>query len=956
MVFRQFHRLPSTILTSLVLVGLATSLSADEPILFETKIQPIFEAKCGKCHSDTVHKGELNVSSMAGLIKGGESGESAIGEDIDSSMLWLMVDGGGMPPEDQPQLTEDELGLVEAWLRAGAPAKKPVVKTEKTLNQHDVLPIFLLRCVACHGNRRKDGGLDLSSVAAFQKGGKSGPAYVPGKPDESLLIKRIESEECPPGHLLLKFFVRRPPSSEVQTLKDWIAAGAPIEDVQPDVATTEPDSAVTDEDREHWAFQPPKATDSQTSIDEFLEARLHEVGLEFAPKADRNTLIRRAYYDLTGLPPTLEELSRWRDETSEDWYAVMVDHLLASPRYGERWGRYWLDLAGYADSEGGVSSDPIREAAWKYRDYVIKSFNNDKPYDRFLTEQIAGDELIDVEKADVVTDQMVENLVATGFLRMGIDQTGSRTMNFVPERLGVINDVIAVMGSSVMGLTLECCRCHSHKYDPLPQRDYYRFKAIFKGALDEHDWLSFKTRKLRFATPEHKQRVKEHNPPIQKKLKSLQTQLRNATKSLRHETLKYHYPDLTEDDINHGIAALRIADNTRTLRQRNLVEKLVRAELRPDSEQSKTILETRKQIETLERSIRETQTQLVPSFAIRALWDRGQPTPTYLLRRGEHNLPGPLVGPGVPSVLTDGQTPFTPEPPFPNGTPKTGRRLALARWLTEPDHPLTARVMVNRIWFHHFGRGLVATLENFGKQGEKPSHPELLDWLAVEFVERGWSIKEMHRLIMNSRAYQQSSRVSEVALEHDPQNILLSRMPMSRLDAEALRDALHFVAGKLNTKMGGPPASVSVDRDGLVSVNPTPEGTWRRSIYVQHRRTEIPTLMKTFDYPEMGPNCTVRTISIVSPQPLMLMHDAHVRDLATAFAERVEQEFADDPDITDEDRIEFIWNLALSRSPSEDELQAGRIALRDLRSLTGDDALITYCHVVLNSAAFLYID
>lgn len=956
MAFQNDNSRLTFVFACLVFLGSGTISLANEPILFETKIQPILHAKCGKCHSDTVRKGDLNLASMAGLVTGGESGESAIGEDIDSSMLWLMVDGGGMPPDDQPQLTDDELGLIEKWLRAGAPSKKPVVETTKTLHQHDVLPIFLLRCAACHGNRRQDGGLKLNSIAGLQKGGKSGPAFVAGKPDDSLLIKRIESEECPPGHLLLKFFVRRPPSAEVQKLKDWIAAGAPIEDVQPDIATTDPDPVVTDEDREHWAFQPPKASGSKTSIDEFLEARLHEAGLEFSPEADRDTLIRRAYYDLTGLPPTLKELTRWRDETADDWFADMVDHLLDSPRYGERWGRYWLDLAGYADSEGGVSADPIREVAWKYRDYVINAFNTDKPYDRFLLEQIAGDELLDAENADVVTEQMVENLTATGFLRMGIDQTGSRTMNFVPERLGVIDDVISVMGSSVMGLTLECCRCHSHKYDPLPQRDYYRFKAIFKGALDEHDWLSFKTRKLRIATPEHKQRVKEHNPPLEKELKTLQKKIRDATKTLQRETLKHHYPDLTDDDIEHAIAALRVADNQRTLRQRTLVEKLQRAELMPDSQQSETVLGLRDMLDTYQNLVRKTKWKMEPPTTIRALWDRGEPSPTYLLRRGEHNQPGPLVGPGVPSVLTDGRTPFTPTPPFPNGTPKTGRRLALAEWLTQPDHPLTARVMVNRIWFHHFGRGLVNTLENFGRQGEKPSHPELLDWLAVQFVEHGWSIKDMHRLMMNSRAYRQSSRVSDDALEEDPQNILLSRMPMTRLDAEALRDALHFVAGKLTTTMGGPPASVSVDRDGLVSVNPTSTGTWRRSIYVQHRRTEIPTLMKTFDYPEMGPNCTVRTVSIVSPQPLMLMHDSHVRDLATAFAERIEEELADHPHVTDEARIELIWNLALSRSPTADELQAGRIALRDLRSLTGNDALITYCHVVLNSAAFLYID
>ncbi|MED6315001.1 MAG: DUF1553 domain-containing protein, partial [Verrucomicrobiota bacterium] len=374
-----------------------------------------------------------------------------------------------------------------------------------------------------------------------------------------------------------------------------------------------------------------------------------------------------------------------------------------------------------------------------------------KPYDRFLLEQIAGDELIDYANAPKVTGAMIENLVATGFLRMGIDQTGSRTMNFVPERLGVISDALKVLGSGVMGLTLECARCHSHKYDPIPQRDFYRLKAVFQGAFDEHDWLSFKTRTLNVATPQELKIIKSVNPPLEKKLKALDQQLKEASNTVRLELLRQHYPRQSEDDRAATLIALRKADNTRTLKQRLLVERLQRVEVLPQDGQSKSVQAARLVVSDLEREIAVLQRQLAPPDAIRALWDRGRPSPTYILRRGEHNKPGKLVGPGVPSVLTDGRTPFVVEKPFPEGTPKTGRRLALARWLTQSEHPLTARVLVNRIWHHHFGAGLVRSLENFGVKGEQPSHPKLLDWLAIRFMQDGWSIKTLHRHIMNSR-------------------------------------------------------------------------------------------------------------------------------------------------------------------------------------------------------------
>lgn len=942
-----------------VFVGLATLISLgscavgeDSLRSFQRDVQPIFAHKCGKCHSETVRKGELDLSSLEGIYRGGESGEPIIGESLDESQLWLVIDTDEMPPQGQPQLTAEERESIRSWLVAAAASPSPATQPEPT-TQHDVLPIVLLRCAACHGRVRQDGGLDLRTLASMRRGGKNGPVIIDGNADASPLIQRIESEACPPRQLLLKFFVKRPPSSEVDVLRKWIDEGAREFDIQPDVATDEPDPLVTEEERQHWAFQPPRKPTGGACIDDFLLEKLREQGLSFSPCADRDTLVRRAFMDLTGLPPSIAQWQRWRNSEDPDWYAQMIDDLLASPGYGERWGRYWLDLAGYADSEGGVSADPVREVAWKYRDYVVKSFNEDKPYDRFLIQQIAGDELLDHENAVMITDPMVENLVATGFLRMGIDQTGSRTMNFVPERLGVVSDALTIVGEGLMGLTIGCARCHSHKYDPIPQRDFYRFKAIFQGAYDEYDWLTFKNRTLNVDVPDRRKRVAEVNPPLQSRLKKLNNELKHSKTRLQIELLRQHYPDQSEADREETIHALRIADNNRTLPQRILVEKLQQVEVLPNHQQPVSVVEARRRVAEIESEILEVTRRMEPPLTIRALWDRGQPSPTYVLRRGEHTKPAQLVGPGVPSALTDGKTAFRVEPPFPG---KTGRRLALARWLTKPDHPLTSRVMVNRIWYHHFGTGLVSSLENFGVRGELPSHPELLDWMAVEFVNRGWSIKSMHRMIMNSQAYRQSSRITDDRLRADPQNRLLSRMPLRRMNAEAIRDSMLFVAGRLEHSPGGPPDAVSVDRDGAVSVLPTPGGQWRRSVYLQYRRTEIPTMMDTFDYPEMGPNCLSRSVSTASPQSLFLMNSEHIRQLAASMADRVRQ-MANDG--SPERSVETVYHLALSRPPTELESQLGVQTLDILQQQwedRPDRALETYCHTILNSAAFLYVD
>lgn len=503
-----------------------------------------------------------------------------------------------------------------------------------------------------------------------------------------------------------------------------------------------------------------------------------------------------------------------------------------------------------------------------------------------------------------------------------------------------------------MGLTMECVRCHSHKYDPIPQRDYYRMKAIFQGALDEHDWLSFKTRTLQFATPEHKARVAEVNPPLQKELSRLEKSKLKRTQDWQREMLRSHYPDQSEADRDATFVALKRADNQRSLSQRLLVEKLQMALVIPDHEQPESVREIRSEIDGIDGEIEAVKRDMVAPLTIRALWDRGDPSPTYIHRRGNPTSAGRLVGPGVPAVLTDGRTPFEVTPPFPGGTTKTGRRLAFAKWLTSPEHPLTARVMVNRIWYHHFGRGLVESLENFGMQSDPPTHPELLDWLAVEFVRKGWSVKEMHRAMMNSRTWKQSSRVADTHLEKDPENLHYSRMPLRRLDAEAIRDSILFVSGKLDPAAGGPPDGVTVDREGAVMAKATPNDGWRRSVYIQYRRTEIPTMMQTFDYPEMGPNCVSRSTSTVSPQSLLLMNNKRIRELADAFALRVSGG-------SPAEKVRSIYQIALSREPTEEEKALGVKTLTELESKWGENsagALSAYCHAILNSAAFLYVD
>jgi hypothetical protein len=943
----------SVLLSQLLLAavcGLLVSrgvLAAETPstltVSYESSVAGLVKNHCLKCHSQTRREGGLDLSSQTGILAGGDSGEIIDRERPASSLLLEYVTSREMPPEDEPPLSDAQIAEFRKWIEGGAHFQS--AGKERRLTQHDVIPILLLRCTACHGTRRQEGGLDLRTRESLLKGGKSGRVVVPGKPEDSRLIQRVHNEEMPPRRQLVSVSVKPMTSSELRTLEAWIRSGLPEADAAETKALSR-SPEVAPEARNFWSFQPPRlpavpivdlaegrkpsgpaapsnteetqpdglrpsansggADDRQLSpIDAFVLAKLHENGLSFAPGADRVTLLRRVSFDLTGLPPSRELADEFLADDSADAWPNLLDRLLDSTRYGERWARYWLDAAGYADSEGAQNEDRVRPHFWRYRDYVIRSFNSDKPYDRFLLEQIAGDELADYANADEITPELYDNLVATGFLRTTPDRTFANITNFVPDRLEIVADEMQVFGSAILGLTLQCARCHDHKFDPLTQRDFYSLTAIFKDAYDEHDWL------------------KSDGP---RSLPHVTTVERTAWQKQIQE-------------IDAQVATL---------------QKQVEAEQDTDKQAA-----LKKQIEQLNSS--------KPSEPrIRALWSRGQPSPSYLLRRGNYLTPGHPVEPNVPDVLKSPDFKFQIEAPD-AASNKTGRRLALARWLTQPDHPLTARVLVNRIWKHHFGRGLVATVGNFGTTGERPTHPKLLDWLAVEFVRNGWSIKWLHRQILTSQTWQQSSAIEDVQLpdgkllsDEDRQRLLYGA-PLRRLDGEALRDTLLSISGQLDLTPFGPPDGVDEATGGLITSKRSAKG-WRRSIFVQQRRTKIPTLLENFDFPQMSPNCLERSEAIVAPQALHLLNNAMVHDLAGHFADRVIAAAGTETD----GQVDEVYRLAMSRSPTSEERQLSLDTLAALHKhwsaagATNDEAtresLTSFCHGIMNAAAFLYVD
>ena len=792
-----------------------------------------------------------------------------------------------------------------------------VVLAEETVDtsaprfERDVLPIFAQHCHECHGAETQEMGLDLLRASTTLRGSENGPVVVVGGPDESQLLELVSRREMPPDEY------EKLDEEQVALLRRWIQEGAQSDE---SVVAQSERKYVTDEDRQFWAFQTPvkqrlpipqQTERMRTAIDALVLSKLEENGLTFSRNADRTTLLRRAYLDLIGLPPSPEEVEAFLADTGPEAYERLLDRLLASPHYGERWGRHWLDAAGYVDVrlfDGDLSIVFVNEGMWRYRDYVVRSVNGDMPYDQFVTEQLAGDELIDWQSSETLTPRMQELLIATGYLRHIEDHTGEDG-DRLKHRYDVVFGLMETVSTSLLGITLHCARCHDHKYDPIPQRDYYRFLACFEPALNVHDWVKPERRFLAAEiTRSQRKVIDEENEKIAAEIKELKEEMERATQS-------------------------------------------------KDEQRAETL---KAQISQLEKSRRNYE-------KIQAIWDTGPPPVSRILRRGNIHQAGRFVRAGFLEVLSTPETMQFKRPPNIQGN-TSGRRLALARWLTDRNHPLTARVIVNRVWHHHFGVGIVATLGNFGRTGKVPTHPQLLDRLAVDFMETGWSLKRLHKMIMSSTAFQQSSRPSPTILplarKVDPDNHLLWRMNLRRLEAEIVRDVILAASGRLDRTQGGPAVMLTTPPDGLSQAKqePTPTSHLRRSAYLLARRTYPLRFLEIFDAPVMAINCTRRINSATVLQSFALLNSPFVTEHAQSMATRVRERHRE----CTVGQIKRAFLLALTRTPSTPEQKSCQTFLADQTQTYIDQgealknaqrlALEDLCQMLISTNETLYVE
>jgi len=584
------------------------------------------------------------------------------------------------------------------------------------------------------------------------------------------------------------------------------------------------------------------------------------------------------YYDLLGLPPTPQQASHWLSLPEESWYEAMIDALLDSPHYGERWARHWLDAAGYADSDGSTLSDAQRPWAWRYRDYVIRSLNEDKPFDQFLTEQLAGDELAGTAQGDW-TERQIELLTATGFLRMAADGTGSGD-NSPEARNKTISDTLQIVGSTLLATSLHCAQCHDHRYDPISHQDYFAIRAVFEPALDWQNWKTPNERLVSLTTAAERERQAEIEAEVQViSAERTSREVEYMKQALEKELSKYEEPLKSELKTAYDtLADQRTAEQTALL-DRNPSVNITTGVL------YQYLPEAAEELKKFDARIAEARAKKPADSYVQALVEPiGHLPSTRLFHRGDHNQPTHEVSPAGLSVLA-GEGQPTAFPTDDSSLPTSGRRLALARWLTDGNNPnpLLARALVNRVWLHHFGRGIVATPGDFGRLGSQPSHPEVLDWLADQWIGNGWSLKQLHRLILNSTVFRQASQRNEAFEAIDPENQFYWRKPLLRMDAEVLRDCILAVSGDLSPDMGGPPVAVQEDDTGQVRIDPAHP---RRSIFATWRRSQPVAMLQAFDAPVMNINCDVRSASTVAPQALMLMNGEFILDQSTKIARR----------------------------------------------------------------------
>ena len=756
------------------------------------------------------------------------------------------------------------VATVACWIIGNSVMAADLSPEQLAYFEQKIRPVLVSQCYECHSakaalTKKLKSGLRVDTRDALRTGGDSGPAVVPGDLKKSLLISALRHEDwqMPPKGKL--------PDAVIEDFVKWVELGAPdprTGEADSTLPAARPGSLSPSIGTPHWAFQPltksalPAVANDDWSlngIDRFVLAKLRARGLSPSAEADRVKLIRRVTFDLIGLPPTVEQLDEFLADDSPGAFERVVDRLLASPHYGERWGRHWLDLARYADSSG-FHNDLDRPTAWRYRDYVVRSFNDDKPYSRFVAEQLAGDE---VEGASD------ETIIATGFCRNGPSNDDNMGNDKEKYRLEQLDDVISTTSAVFLGLTLGCARCHDHKYDPLPTEDYYRFLAIFNSTE-------------KYGGVEH---IKENQ-----KTKDAKT------------------------------ASLALIESSNKVRK------------------------------------------------------------TFVLRRGNNKTPGAEVEPGVPAALAFREVPFVA--PTANAT-STGRRRALAHWISSPENALTYRVLANRLWQHAFGRGIVETTSNFGLNGSNPTHPELLDYLAKQLIEHDGQIKAVQRLIVTSATYRQSSasgedktQASRLSYEADPDNSLLWRQNVRRLEAEVLRDSVLAASGNLNSLMHGPGIKPRM-RAELISAsqrNKWPEITtenpthWRRSVYIYVKRQLLMPMMELFDSPATTDSCSVRSTSVVPTQALILMNDEFIEDQAAYLARRSGSQSAVELAAV----IDQAHRLTLARAPSPSRLNRAIGFVEQQTATYRDDglqaeaarhkALTDLCHVLLNSSEFVFVE
>jgi mono/diheme cytochrome c family protein len=996
------------------------------------------------------------------------------------------------------------------------------------------LATLKVRCVACHGPTKQEAELNLSLPPTIVRGGEDGPVVVPNKPDDSLLWQRVSADEMPPDEPL--------PAAEKALLRSWIAAGATG---LPRHVSAKPDGD------EHWAFQklrprdPPAVRNKsivRTQVDQFIQARLEAVGLSIGPESDRARLIRRVAIDLTGLPPTPEEIAAFFADQRDDAYEQMVERYLASPRYGERWGKFWLDAAGYADSNGYFGADTNRPLAYRYRDYVVRSVNADKPFDQFIREQLAGDELAGYGPNTVVTPEVIELLEATHYLRNSPDGTDSSDGNADEKRAdkyAVLEGTLQIMGSSLFGLTVQCARCHDHKFEPFSQHDYYQLQAILYPAFNLESWVTPKNREVLAAPAAEVAAWKERSKKVEQQIAERRRQFADWARVHREQgqvlfeadfdapgyrlanswsnsapgddapagqpgvnidsptapgaqvangrlrivesrdagdrafstrqpfdwtpeeegswiqvtfdliaggdtapyvgyfialrdfndtrgekggnvlmdgaatgkaTVYVDYPGADAQvkgqigasgytpGSNYGVRVTNRGQNKFELAQvvDGVVEEgtvMLSAEDLPDGGFGfeyccgRSFAVDNVVVETMDRSpagmakrkmlakehakkrqeLRDAVTAMKkeqgePPGRIAAVCDLSpKPPDVYLLERGSYKSRKEKVPPAAPAVLSEASNPALLSVEVPESSRSTGRRLAFARWLTKPDSRAAARlarVTVNRWWQHHFGTGIVATTDNLGYSGAPPSHPELLEYLASQLVEHGWSAKELHRVILRSAVYRQSSAHNTQGAQVDPDNRLLWRSPLRRLDAESLRDSMLAVAGELDLQMGGPYVPTKRAEDGDVIVDEAAAGSHRRSVYLQQRRTQVLGLLEVFDAPSIVFNCTLRLPTTVPLQSLKLMNSAFVRARAEGFARRLQLESETDVAA----RVRRAYVLAAARQPTAAELSSAmeflsaQPAAYPKNPKAGELAWVDFCQALLASNVFLYVD